>query len=119
MDDTFLFAELMRRLNMDDGLAEEAPDRTGVLVRRWQGRDLDPPYMLHVDAPRLGDHLRSMEDISELFPDTTPEIGGLLLFIVHIEEAVETDPKGHRHLLIGPAGVYAQPDTPPRTDRSV
>ncbi|HIY40191.1 MAG TPA: hypothetical protein H9836_03545 [Candidatus Nocardiopsis merdipullorum] len=119
MDDTFLFAELVRRLNMDDGLAEEVPDRTGVLVRRWQGRDLDPPYMLHVNAPRLGDHLRSMEGISELFPDTTPEIGGLLLFIVHIEEAVETAPKGHRHLLIGPAGVYAQPDTPPRTDRSV
>src|SRR5699024_12493914 len=102
-----------------DGLAEVGPDATGSRVDRWQGRTSAPPYMLRVVAPRLGDHLRSMESVSELFPYTTPEIGGLLLFIVHIAEAVETAPKGHRHLLIGPAGVYAQPDTPPRTDRSV
>ncbi|MBB6119010.1 hypothetical protein [Nocardiopsis algeriensis] len=119
MHDTLLFTELVHRLNLDDGSAEEAPDRVGVLLRRWQGRDLDPPYVLHVDPLTLGEHLRSMEAISEVFPDTTPEIGALRLLLVHIEEAVETAPEGHRHLVIGPAGVYAQPDAPPRTDRSV
>ncbi|WP_444960888.1 hypothetical protein [Nocardiopsis sp. M1B1] len=119
MGDAFLFAELVRRLNLDDGLADEAPDRMGVLLRRWQGGDLDPPYILHVDPPTLGEHLRSMEGISELFPGVIPEIGALRLFLVHIEEAVETAPEGHRHLVIGPAGVYAQPGAPPRTDHSV
>jgi len=75
--------------------------------------------MLYVDPSRLGEHLWSMEGISELFPDTTSEIGGLRLFLVHVEEALETAPEGHRHLLIGPAGVYARPDAPPQTDRSV
>ncbi|MEU0239248.1 hypothetical protein ABZ234_16305 [Nocardiopsis sp. NPDC006198] len=119
MDDTYLFTELVRRLNLDEGSADEATRRRSVLLRRWQGRDLDPPYMLHVDPPTLGEHLRSMEGISELFPGTAPEIGALQLFLVHIGEAVETAPQGHRHLVIGPAGMYAQPDAPPRTDRGV
>jgi hypothetical protein len=61
MDGTLLFDELVHRLNLDDGSADGLPDRTGVVLRGWRGRDLDPPYMLHVDPPMLGEHLRSME----------------------------------------------------------
>ncbi|MCP3012255.1 hypothetical protein NGM33_02860 [Nocardiopsis dassonvillei] len=119
MDDTSLFDELVHRLNLDDGSADGLPDRTGVVLRGWRGRGLDPPYMLHVDPPTLGEHLRSMEGVSELFPGTAPGIGALRLFLVHVGEAVETAPQGHRHLVIGPAGVYARPEAPPRTDRGV
>ncbi|MEV2277395.1 hypothetical protein AB0I72_17600 [Nocardiopsis sp. NPDC049922] len=119
MDDTRLFTELVYRLNLDDGSADEAPAREGVLLHRWRGRGLDPPYVLHVDPPTLAEHLRAMEDISELFPNTPQEIGALQLFLVHIEEAVETAAEDCRHLVIGPAGVYARPDAPPRTDRGV
>ncbi|MEV6819399.1 hypothetical protein AB0M72_11635 [Nocardiopsis dassonvillei] len=117
MDDTLLFDELVRALDADDGSADGLPDRAGVLLRRWRGRDLDPPYLLHVDPPTLGECLRSVEGIGELFPDATAEDGALRLFLVHVEEAVETAPEDHTHLVVGPAGVYARPNAPSRTDR--
>ncbi|WP_285732637.1 hypothetical protein [Nocardiopsis sp. ATB16-24] len=115
MDDTPLFRELVHRLDSNDGLADEASGRRSVLLRRWRGRELDPPYVLHVDPPTLREHLRSMGDTGGLFPDVSPEIGALQLFLVHIEEAVDTAPEGHRHLVIGPGGVYARSEAPPRT----
>lgn len=116
MDDESLFAELLRRLDMDDGSAQEASDQNGILISRWQGRALDSPYVLHVTPSTLGAHLRTM-DAKELFPKATPETGALQLFLVHVEEAIETAPEGRSNLVIRPSGVCAQADAPPHNSR--
>ena len=104
--DEELFDELLRRVSMDDRTAGAAPGRTAVLLHG--GGEGEAPYVLHVDPCLLGAHLRSMaDDAAEVFPDVEPEVAALRLFLVHVEEAVETAPPGHRHLAPDPSGVRA------------
>ncbi|CAL9442150.1 hypothetical protein SUDANB121_02284 [Nocardiopsis dassonvillei] len=105
--DEELFDELLRRLNLEDRTAGAAPGRAAVLLHGGGGRE---PYVLHVSPSALGTRLRSTaEEAREAFPGTEPQIAALRLFLVHVEEAVETAPPGHRHLVLDPGGVYARP----------
>src|SRR5690625_6713007 len=72
MDDEQLFDELLGRLNSEGDSAEYSYEQGGVLLYRFQGIDHDPPFVLHVDARTLGEHLRAMGGLRELFPDESP-----------------------------------------------
>lgn len=119
MDDQQLFDELVSRLNHEGDSAEYAPGQSGVLMHRFQGQEHDPPFVLHVTPETLGDHLRTFENLSELFPSVTQEIAALQLFLVHIMETVDIVVAGtgrysaeRRHLVPDAGGVRSK-DGPP------
>ena len=119
MDDEKLFDELLHRLNLGDDSAEYSPGQDGILLYRFRGYDHDPPFVLHVDARTLGEHLRAMEDLQELFPEDAPEIAALQLFLVRVIETVDIVLSGvgpwrsdHHHLVPVHHGVRSQNEAP-------
>ncbi|GHD25145.1 hypothetical protein [Nocardiopsis kunsanensis] len=119
MDDEQLFDELLRRLNSEGDSAEYSDDRSGVLLHRFQGTDHDPPFVLHVDARTLGEHLRSMGGLRELFPDESPDISALQLFLVRVMETVDlvlsssgASDSDRRHLVPVASGVSSRTEPP-------
>lgn len=119
MDDEQLFDELLHRLNFEGDSAEYSHDQGGLLLHRFQGIDHDPPFVLHVDARSLGEHLRSMGGLRELFPDESPDISALQLFLVRVMETVDIVMSGlgssdtdRRHLVPVPSGVSSRTEPP-------
>ncbi|MEU0489001.1 hypothetical protein ABZ249_07210 [Nocardiopsis sp. NPDC006139] len=103
--DEELFDELLHRLSPGDRAAIASPDRTTVLL---DGGDGGKPFILHVDPAALGVRLRTTaREAQEVFPDAEPLIAALRLFLVHVDEAVDTAPPDHRHLALEPGGVRA------------
>ncbi|MGH3520676.1 MAG: hypothetical protein ACRDQ7_25545 [Haloechinothrix sp.] len=59
----------------------------------------------------LADHLSTMEEDGELlFPDVEPIIGAMQLFLVHIDETIQTRRDGHNTLALVDGDIYAIPD---------
>lgn len=119
MDDEQLFDELLRRLNSEGDSAEYSRDQDGVLLHRFQGIDHDPPFILHMDARTLGEHLRSMGGLRELFPDDSPDISALQLFLVRVMETVDivlssfgSSDTDRRHLVPVPSGISSRTEPP-------
>src|SRR5699024_1934257 len=90
-----------------------------VLLYRFQGIDHDPPFVLHVDARTLGEHLRAMGGLRELFPDESPDISALQLFLVRLMETVDIVLSGldssdadRRHLVPVASGVSSRTEPP-------
>lgn len=119
MDDEQLFDELLHRLNFGGDSAEYSSDQGGILLHRFQGIDHDPPFVLHVDAQSLGEHLRSMGSLRELFPDENPDISALQLFLVRLMETVDivlssfgSSDSDRRHLVPVPSGISSRTEPP-------
>jgi len=119
MDDEQLFDELLGRLNSEGDSAEYSYEQGGVLLYRFQGIDHDPPFVLHVDARTLGEHLRAMGGLRELFPDESPDISALQLFLVRLMETVDIVLSGldssdadRRHLVPVASGVSSRTEPP-------
>lgn len=106
-------AEFVRRLNGFDSLAAQDPVRHAVVVSAWDSRELQPPVRLHLDPAVLGRHLRYLsEDGATLFPDVEPVIGALQLFLVHVQETIETRRPGHDDLILVGSGLEAVRSAP-------
>ncbi|GAA3359648.1 hypothetical protein [Saccharopolyspora gregorii] len=108
MNDEELYAELLRRLQ---GRAHAA-DTSSVSMIEFSpavdGVSTGSPVRLHVTPVSLGDHLRAMaSDGDRAFPGEAPLIGALQLFLVHIDEAVNTRQPGQNDLVVKPGGVWA------------
>ncbi|GAA4864495.1 hypothetical protein [Saccharopolyspora cebuensis] len=106
MDDDELYAELIRRLG---GGAHTADRSSGPVIEFVPAADGEStPVRLHITRDSLGEHLRSMAgDGDRAFPGEAPLVGALQLFLVHIDEAVNTRQPGQDDLVVRPHGVWA------------
>ncbi|EQD86262.1 hypothetical protein N599_10520 [Saccharopolyspora erythraea D] len=72
------------------------------------GASTEALVRLHVTQASLGEHLRAMANDGErVFPGEAPLVGALQLFLVHIDEAVNTRQPGHDDLIVRSGGVWA------------
>ncbi|MGW0663400.1 hypothetical protein [Streptodolium elevatio] len=108
MDDVEMYAELVRRMNLDGSVADALPDNQGIVIRRWGTDDLANPLILAVDPESLGERRRATAaDAAELFPSKEPSIAALQLLLVHIQEAVDTRSADAQRLVLTSNGVAA------------
>lgn len=108
MDDIELYAELVRRMNLDGSVAQALPSGKGIQIRRWDGVDLAEPLLFVVDPGSLAERVRALaEDAAEVFPTEEAPVAALQLLLVHIQEAVDTRPSGAGRLVLTSGGVAA------------
>jgi hypothetical protein len=93
-----------------DGVAAETAD--GLLLAAFDGRTLPWPMRLHVTAGSFGQVLRDAADASAgAFPDVEPLEAAWRLFLVHLDEAIQTARPGETELVPVSSGVASlRPD---------
>ena len=80
----------------------------GMLITAWNGETLDPPVKLHMTARQLADQIRSnAEDGIGAFDDSPvpSDDTGWKLFLVHLEEALDTRKPEQTHFRLEAHGV--------------
>ncbi|GAA1462411.1 hypothetical protein NE857_23990 [Nocardiopsis exhalans] len=95
--------------------AEVLPGERGIRISCFKGRELEEPMVLHLDPPTLAARLRDLvEDAVAAFG--TRREGGLVearaLFMVHLEETVETARPGEVHLVPARGGFDSLREPP-------
>jgi hypothetical protein len=95
--------------------AEALPEERGIRISCFRGRELEEPMILHLDPPTLAARLRDLvKDAVEAFGTRREE--GLAearaLFMVHLEETVETARPGEVHLVPARGGFDSLREPP-------
>lgn len=82
----------------------------GVLVlSELDGRQLSTPLRLHVTPETFGPHLRATaSDAAEAYPDIHPAEAAWRLFLVQLDEAIQTAKPGETELVLERIGVASQ-----------
>ncbi|GAA1079116.1 MAG: hypothetical protein JK586_00685 [Nocardiopsis sp. BM-2018] len=96
--------------------AEVLPGERGIRISCFKGLELEEPMVLHLDPPTLAARLRDLvEDAVAAFG--TRREGGLVaaraLFMVHLQETVETARPGEVHLVPARGGFDSLREPPP------
>ncbi len=100
--------ELIGRL-ANEAVIERLPD--GLLFLSWDGERLDPPLRFTVSPDQIGRRVReNAADAVGLFDDSPkPNVNhGWALFIVHLQEAIDTRAAGHSSLRLTRHGIRAE-----------
>lgn len=101
-EDQVLFARLLSVLGVDGG--GSAPE--GVLITTFGGRSLSQPMHLHVTPSSFGPLLRSSANESAgAFPEVEPLEAAWRLFLVHLDEAIQTARPGETELVPASYGI--------------
>lgn len=87
---------------------EVLPENKGIRITSFHGHDLSPAMTLHMTPTQWARHLReTVEDGVEAFG--TRNEGGIVeafaLFLVHLEEAVESQRPWEDHMVLSRGGL--------------
>lgn len=105
MSSTGLYDLLVGYL-MAEGEASEDRDQGVVTLTEFDHQPLPIPLRLHITPAGFDQHLRSMASgAALLFPDVDPLEATWRLFLVHLEEAVQTARPGETELVLARDGV--------------
>lgn len=107
-EDQVLYARLLTAIG--EGILEHTPD--GVVISAFEGQPLMQRMHLHLSAESFGPFLRSTAARSAAaFPDVEPVEAAWRLFLVHLDEAIQTAAPGETELVPTPDGVESfRPD---------
>jgi hypothetical protein len=102
-EDQMLFARLLSAITID-GIAESTPD--GIVISTFEGRVLSESVHLHVTPSSFGPLLRDTASASAgAFPDVEPLEAAWRLFLVHLDEAIQTARPGETELVPASYGI--------------
>lgn len=102
-EDQVLYARLLTAIG-EGGVDERTAD--GIVISAFEGRSLMQPMHLRVTPASFGPLLRSTaEQSASAFPDVEPEEAAWRLFLVHLDEAIQTAAPGETELVPTPYGV--------------
>lgn len=102
-EDQVLYARLLTAIG-EGGVDERTAD--GIVIGAFEGRSLMQPMHLRVTPASFGPLLRSTaEQSASAFPDVEPEEAAWRLFLVHLDEAIQTAAPGETELVPTPSGV--------------
>lgn len=97
--------------------AEVLPGEHGIRISCFRGRELEEPMVLHLDPPALTARLRDLVEEAVAAFGTRRE-GGVVearaLFMLHLEETVETARPGEVHLVPARGGFDSLREPPDR-----
>ncbi|MDD7939334.1 hypothetical protein PHK61_12995 [Actinomycetospora lutea] len=80
-----------------------------VVLIAFDHRPLPVPLRLHITPESFDDHLRTLApDAALLFPDVDPLEAAWRLFLIHLDEAVQTVEPDETELLVAANGVRSQ-----------
>ena len=95
--------------------AEVLPGERGIRISCFRGRELEEPMILHLDPPTLAARLRDLVEAAVGAFGTRREEGlaeARALFMVHLEETVETARPGEAHLVPARGGFDSLREPP-------
>jgi hypothetical protein len=89
-----------------EGTIEEEPESGSVLLTEHEHRELVQPLRLHLTPASFARHLRDgARDSAGAFPEVAPIEAAWRLFLVHLDEAVQTARDGETELVLRSYGV--------------
>jgi hypothetical protein len=108
-EDRVLYARLLEAI-ADGGAFSE--DAESIVITALDGRRLRAPMRLHVTPETFGRHLRAVAAGSAgAFPEVSPVEAAWRLFLVHLDETVQTAKPGETELVPVPSGLHSlRPD---------
>lgn len=107
-EDSGLYDQLVGYL-MAEGEATEDRDQGVVTLTAFDHRRLPTSLRLHITPASFDWHLVSMAaGAATLFPEVDPLEAAWRLFLVHLEEAVQTAEPGETELVLAVDGVRTQ-----------
>lgn len=81
-----------------------------LLIDEFERRQLEPPMRLHLTPESFAQRLEAMAtSAANVFPETSPLDAAWQLFLVHLDEAIQTAKPGETDLVLSPYGVASQP----------
>lgn len=93
-----------------EGAIDEDREHGILALTVFDHRPLASPLRLHITPAAFDQHLREMAPAAaHVFPDVDPLEAAWRLFLVHLEEAVQTVKPGETELVLDPTGVLSQP----------
>ncbi|MFC5136985.1 hypothetical protein ACFPK1_01960 [Actinomycetospora rhizophila] len=102
------YDQLVGYLAAEGAVDEDREQGVGVLTV-FDHRPLPVPLRLHVTPAAFDGHLRAMApDAALVFPDVDSLEAAWRLFLVHLEEAVQTAKPGETELVLDRSGVFAR-----------
>jgi hypothetical protein len=103
------YDQLVGYLGAEGAVSEDA-DRGLLILTEYDHRPLTTPLRLHVTPASFGEHLRAAAPgATYAFPDVTPIEAAWRLFLVHLDEAVQTAKPGETELVLDRTGVLSRP----------
>jgi hypothetical protein len=92
-----------------EGAVDEDRDHGVLTLTEFDHRPLPAPLRLHITPASFDEHLQRMApDAALVFPDVDPPEAAWRLFLVHLEEAVQTGKPGETELVLARDGVRSE-----------